>query len=93
MGDEYRLIIMDEFDFEYQSCHKQDIIKFIQSMEDVSIEAIIPYMIILDIGRKDYKAVIGYLLYNKVPIDSAYYQVNNGMDLHKLCFNKDTYKE
>lgn len=80
MSTERRLILMDEFDFNYQIFKKENI-KVLLDKTGLAVEASIPYMLILDIGRKDHKAVLSYLKSEGVPVDSAYYQEDNNPEL------------
>ena len=80
MSNEYRLILIDEFDWGYSNTSKAEVIDKIQEA-GFTIEASIPYMIVVYCGLIYAKDLVEHL---GIPFDSAYEQVNNGAILERI---------
>jgi len=86
MGVEYRLMLMDEFDWNYEGSDREDAANWvIASYPDFKIESSIPYMITIDIGRRGTEDVLSkFKSRDLIAWDAAYYQRDNHMELIKI---------
>ena len=87
MSTNYRLLLLDDFDWDYVGNTKKDTISTIIS-KNLEIEASLYCLIILNVGKAYYPDIIEDLEKEGVSIDACYYQEDNCSEL-KLYERKD----
>lgn len=73
MSNEYRLVLLDEFDWAYAGFDLNALDEQVKKVcPDAVRETHIPYMVVYDISKTDPERFLG-----KVTCDHMYYQINN----------------
>jgi ABC-type hemin transport system substrate-binding protein len=83
MASEYRIVLLDEFDWNYQNITKQDAIEIIKSL-DFEIEAQAPYMLVIGCSRTPPATAISMLWQAGLRFDAVYEQKDNDTLLTRI---------